>query len=174
MRSQIHKSILLVLFSFSLAIPCFSQDTDDTSKFWDHVRYGGGIGISTGSNFFSATIAPSAIYEFNDYVALGLGLNSTFNSSKNVYKSTILGGSLLSLFNPIPELQLSAEFEELHVSRNFNDAQFIDEDYWYPALFVGAGYRSNNITFGLRYDLLFDNDKSIYADAWIPFVRVYF
>ena len=77
--------------------------------------------------------------------------------------------------NIIPEIQLSTEFEELNVTRNY---KFIDgdvtENYWYPALFIGVGFHSNNFAVGIRSDLLFDAEKSIYADAYIPFVRVYF
>jgi hypothetical protein len=92
-----------------------------------------------------------------------------------LYKSTILGGSLIGLFNPINEIQLSAEFEELHVNRRYDSyLNLKDDTYWSPALFVGAGYRSGNVTLGIRYDLLFDKNKSIYADAWAPFVRFYF
>lgn len=151
----------------------FSQDHDN--KFWDQVRFGGGIGLSFGDGFFSGTLAPSAIYEFNDQFALGIGLEGTYNKRKDFYKSTILGGSLIGLFNPIESIQLSAEFAELNVNRNWDNYLAIeDEHYWYPALFVGAGYRTQNITFGIRYDLLYDEDKSIFADAWMPFVRVYF
>ncbi|MGC1632404.1 MAG: hypothetical protein WA749_09870 [Gelidibacter sp.] len=82
---------------------------------------------------------------------------------------------MIGLFNPIPEIQLSAEFEELNVSRNWDDRLAIpNENYWYPALFVGAGFRSHNVAVGIRYDVLYDKAKSIYAKAWAPFVRVYF
>ena len=145
------------------------------SEFWSHVKYGGGIGLSFGDGFFSGTIAPSAIYEFDKSVALGLGLNATFNNQKNVYKSTILGGSLIGLFNIIPEIQLSTEFEELNVNRKYdNDLNIPDDTYWSPALFFGAGYRNGNVTFGIRYDVLYDREKSIYSNAWAPFVRFYF
>ncbi|HLT32931.1 MAG TPA: hypothetical protein VKZ98_03995 [Aquaticitalea sp.] len=146
-----------------------------SSDFWRPVRFGGGIGISFGDGFFSGTLAPSAIYEFNDQFALGVGLNGTYNSRKNFYRSTIFGGSVLGLFNPIQEIQLSAEFEELNVHRNWEDDLGIeDQNYWYPALFIGIGYRTQHVTIGIRYDVLYDEDKSIYADPWIPFVRVYF
>ncbi|WP_298237637.1 alpha-ketoglutarate decarboxylase [uncultured Algibacter sp.] len=145
------------------------------SEFWSHVRYGGGIGLNFGDGFFSGTLAPSAIYEFDDVFALGIGLNGTINNQKRVYKSTILGGSLLGLVNVIPEIQLSAEFEELNVNRRYDvNLNFPDENYWVPALFLGAGYRNGNVTFGIRYDVLYDNDKSIYIDPWLPFVRFYF
>lgn len=145
------------------------------SNFWNHVLYGGGIGLNFGDGFFSATIAPSGIYEFNNTVALGVGLNATFNNQKSVYKSTILGGSIIGLFNVIRELQLSAEFEQLNVDRNYNvNLNIEDENYWVPALFIGVGYRNGNVTFGVRYDVLYDEEQSIYRDPWMPFVRFYF
>uniref|UniRef100_UPI0040490BBD alpha-ketoglutarate decarboxylase n=1 Tax=Gelidibacter sp. TaxID=2018083 RepID=UPI0040490BBD len=161
---------LIMLFFITIAT---AQTTDDS--FWKHVRFGGGIGLSFGDGFFSGTLAPSAIYEFNEQFALGVGLNGTYNSLKNNYKSTIFGGSVIGLFNPIQELQVSAEFEQLNVSRKWEDNLGIeDQNYWYPALFVGLGYRNQNFTVGIRYDLLYDKNKSIYADALMPFVRFYF
>ena len=146
-----------------------------TNDFWQNVRFGGGIGLSFGDGYFSGTIAPSAVYEFDKNFAFGLGLNATFNKHKNAYKSTILGGSLIGLFNVINELQLSAEFEALNVNRTYDINLNLDKDnYWVPALFIGAGYKNGNVTFGVRYDILYDADKSIYANAWTPFVRFYF
>lgn len=163
---------LIIGFTLTTNI-IFSQIND--YNFWNHVRFGGGIGLSFGDGFFSGTLAPSAIYEFNNQFALGLGLEGTYNKRKVFYKSTILGGSVIGLINPIDVIQLSAEFEELNVNRVWdNNLGIEDERYWYPALFVGAGYRTQNITLGIRYDLLYDKNKSVYADAWMPFVRVYF
>lgn len=136
--------------------------------------YGGNIGLSFGNNFFSATLAPSALYQFTPKVAAGAGLNFSYASSNDFYKATIWGGSLIGLFNPAPAIQLSAEFDQLRVQRNYEGDLFRDEDYWYPALFLGAGYTTGPVTVGIRYDALYDGDKSIYANAWIPFVRVYF
>jgi long-subunit fatty acid transport protein len=148
---------------------------ENTTDFWDHVRFGGGIGVSFGDGFFSGTLAPSAIYDVNEQFSLGVGLNGTYNSLKNTYNSTIIGASVLGLYNVIPEIQLSAEFEELNVTHNFeSDLNIEDQNYWYPALFVGAGFRSQNITVGVRYDVLYDEEKSVYANAWAPFFRVYF
>jgi hypothetical protein len=69
--------------------------------FWDKVRFGGGIGLGFGDGFFSGTLAPSAVYEFNNTFALGVGFNGTYNTKKEFYKSTVLGGSLIGLFNPV-------------------------------------------------------------------------
>ena len=163
---------------FFLIVFCFlhsSNAQDKTNNFWKDVRFGGGFGLNFSDNFFSATIAPSAIYEFNKTVALGFGLNATFNNQKSIYKSTILGGSIIGLFNVINEIQLSAEFEQLNVNRHYNvNLNIEDDNYWIPAFFLGAGYRNGNITFGIRYDVLYDNEKSIYINPWAPFVRFYF
>ena len=167
------KSTLILYIIFFLINATYAQQKK--SDFWNHVRFGGGIGLNFGDNFFSGTIAPSAIYEFDNMFAMGLGLNATFNNQKSIYKSTILGGSLIGLFNVINELQLSAELEQLNVNRTYNvNLNFEDDNYWSPALFLGIGYRNGNVTFGIRYDILYDTDKSIYVDPWTPFVRLYF
>lgn len=139
------------------------------------MRYGGGIGLSFGNGYFSGSISPSAIYQFNEQFAFGGALTGAYSSFKNYYTSTIVGGSVIGLYNVIPQIQLSAEFEELNISRKYEyDGGNFKENYWYPGLFIGVGFRSGNFTAGIRYDLLFDKDKSIYADAYVPFVRVYF
>ena len=173
--SQRKSGFLFACFVLTFLLS-FSQNNTQSQKseFWKNVRFGGGLGLGVSNGFFSATLAPTAVYEFSNDFALGVGLNGTYNSRKNFYKSTIVGGSALALYSPFRELQMSAEFEELNVSRNFNDSLLEDQNYWYPALFLGAGYRTGNITFGIRYDVLYDEDKSIYADPWIPFVRVFF
>lgn len=166
---------IALIFCVICSLSAYSQSYSPSgSNFGDRVRYGGSIGLGFGSNFFSATLAPSAIYQVNPYFAAGVGLNFSYASEKDFYDSFIYGGSLLALFSPIRELQLSAEFEELRVSRNFDNPIFIDDDYWYPALFLGAGFNTGPVTVGIRYDVLYDSDKSIYGNAWIPFVRVYF
>lgn len=155
-------------------LTCFSQNPTQKSRFWNKVRFGGGIGLGFTNGGFNASIAPSAIYQFNDQFALGTGLN--FNYYKfNQSKFLAYGGSLVSLYNPIPFLQLSAEYEHLRINRTLgNGALQIEDNYWSPALFLGAGYATRHFTVGIRYDVLYDDQKSIYANAWLPFIRVYF
>lgn len=165
-------ALILIIFSFGLQNSIAQEAKND---FWEHVRFGGGLGLNFGDGFFSATIAPSGIYQFDKNFALGVGLNATFNNQKSAYKSTILGGSILGLYNVMREIQLSTEFEQLNVNRRYNtNINIADENYWIPALYFGIGYRSGNVTFGIRYDVLYDDEKSIYADPWAPFVRFYF
>lgn len=169
----IKNSILTLLL---VSVCCQNLNSqNEKSDFWKNVRYGGGFGLNINNTFFTATLAPSAVYELNEAFAFGLGLNATFNNQKSISKPTILGGSLIGLFNVVNELQLSVEFEELQVNRRYNvNLSIPNETYWIPALFLGAGYRNGKVTFGVRYDVLYDRNKSIYFEPWAPFVRLYF
>lgn len=164
---------LAILFSLQKS---YSQD----NSFWSNVRFGGDLGIGFSNNTFNAVVAPSAIYEFNEWFSTGLGLKFGYSSFENdrIYQkinSTNYGASIITLFNPFYGLQISAELEEMGVSRNIKlSDQKITENYWYPALFVGAGYKTNFMTIGIKYDLLYDDKKSIYGSAYTPFVRVFF
>jgi len=152
----------------------FGQLGSQKSDFWRQVRFGGGIGLGFTNGGFNAALAPSAIYNFNDKLAAGVSLN--FNYAKfNDNKLLAYGGSILSLYNPIPQIQLSAELEQLRINRTFPGfPDDITDNYWSPALFLGLGYTTNNITVGLRYDVLYDDERSIYASALLPFIRVFF
>ncbi|MCC1484338.1 alpha-ketoglutarate decarboxylase [Winogradskyella sp. E313] len=173
-QKSLRISLIICMFSFFMTNA--QNFNTDSSHFWSNVQYGGGIGLSFGDGFFSGVLAPNAIYRFNNYVASGVGLNFSYSSQEDVFQSTVVGGSIIGLFNPIPGIQLSTEFEELYVNRDIDDGfiSSIDDNYWYPALFLGVGYISGNITFGIRYDVLFDRDTSIYNEAWLPFVRFFF
>jgi len=166
-----------IIFIFLLV--AYSQNNhaqDIEPNFWSNVQYGGGLGLSFGSGFFSGTLSPSALYRFNNRFAFGFGLNLTYNTEKNFYESTIVGPSIQSFFNIIPEIQLSAEFEQLYVNRNWDErtTDYLDESYWYPGLYVGAGFQTGNVTMGVRFDVLYIDGKSIYANPYNPFVRFYF
>ena len=174
--TPLKKGLLTVFFTVLVSLPLSAQNTNDSNQFWNNVQFGGGIGVNFGDGFFSGALSPNAIYNINPYVATGVGLNFLYSSQRDVFKSTVVGGSIIGLFNPIPEVQVSTEFEQLYVNRDF-DEQFVsnlDDKYWYPALFLGLGYRSGNVTFGIRYDILYDADTSIQNEAWMPFIRFWF
>jgi len=169
------KSLYLSITFVFLSTLSFSQENQDPT-FWDNVRFGGGIGLNFGNGFFSGTLAPQAVYDFNPYFSAGLGLTGSYSSQRDVFNSTILGGSVVALTNPFPELQFSVELEQVNVNTSFEGVFSSNErdNFWATALFLGAGYRAGNVTFGIRYDVLYDEDESIYADPWLPFVRFWF
>ena len=144
--------------------------------FWEKVQFGGAFGFSVGSGFTEITLAPNAIYNLNQYISLGAGLQGSYISSNtDGYKSTIYGGSLIALFNPIVQVQLSAELEQVRVNRTLNlFSDNLKDNFWNTAMFLGAGYRVENVTIGVRYNVLFNRNDFVYNEAFMPFVRVYF
>lgn len=163
----------IALLALSTAILGNAQQIDP-HPFWGKVRYGGGLGLGFGNNSFNLQIAPNAIYDVNPYFSTGLGLQ--FNYTQFGDRNFLgYGGSFINLFNPIPSLQLSAELEQWRI--NFEESLeggTRDERYWLTSLFVGVGYRTGNVTVGIRYDVLYDEERSLNVDPWVPFIRVFF
>jgi hypothetical protein len=178
--SIVFKSFFVILF-FLFSNFNFAQQQnnviDNNYNFWDKVQFGGGLGLGIGSGYTDISVMPSAIYNVNEIVAVGMGLQVGYLSSKNYYNSYVYGGSVITLVSPIPEIQLSAELEQVRVNTDYkatNSRPSFSDNYWNTALFLGAGYRTGNVTIGGRYDILFDEDRSLYGSAFMPFVRVYF
>ncbi len=168
------KKILMGIFLMFFGCFCLAQNPNAKSDFWNHVRFGGGIGLSFSNGGFGGSISPSAIYQFNEIFAAGLGANINFYDFNNE-SFWAYGPSVIALANPIPQIQLSGEFEQLRVNRSFRTPNgTFEENFWSPALFLGAGYTTNFVTVGIRYNVLFDDNDGIYFNAWVPFVRVYF
>lgn len=165
--------IILICTSTTLAQELEVVKTKN--PFWQRVQFGGGLGLGFGNNYTNIGIAPSAIYNFNEYFAAGPGLQYSYVNQKGFYQSNIYGGSIIGLFNPIREIQLSTEIEQLRVNTSYDAFNGSETDnFWNTALFVGAGYRTQNVTIGLRYNVLHKENQGIYANAFIPFIRVFF
>ncbi|AYN05604.1 MULTISPECIES: hypothetical protein [unclassified Flavobacterium] len=177
--SIVFKSIFIILgllFSSGAVAQQKYYIPQKQNDFWSNVQFGGGVGLSFGSGYTDISLLPSAIYNINPIVAVGVGLQIGYVSSKNQYSSFLYGGSLIGLVSPIPEIQLSAELEQINVNTDykyFGEPRFSD-NFWNTSLYLGAGYRTGNVTMGVRYNVLHDNNKSIYGEAFMPFVRVYF
>jgi len=164
------KKQLLLIIVLSLLLPSITaQEAKKKSDFWEKVQFGGGINIGFTNNATVLGISPSALYNVNDKFGLGIGVSylyskyKTSNTALNAY-----GGSALALYKPFSGMQLSGEFEETFI-------QVANTSRQVPALYLGAGYSmGRNISAGVRYDVLYDENKSLYASPLTPFVRIYF
>lgn len=170
--------VLTCLLFLTISSPIKAQNQGNSqqkSEFWKNVQFGGGVGLGIGSGYSNINIAPSGIYNINKYVSTGLGIQYSYVSQRDLFKSNIYGASIIGLFNPIQEAQISVELEQLRVNNTYT--QFlpqIKDSFWNTALFLGAGYRSQNVTIGARYNVLYKEANNVYSQAWMPFVRVYF
>jgi len=169
--------IVIVFFCCENVIAQYQQTPQSGSPFWQNVQFGGGLGLSFGSGYTEISVAPSAIYNVNPYLAVGLGLQGSYVASKGYYDSGIYGASILTFINPIPEIQFSINLNESYVINHYEtyygNRGYTDQ-FWNTALFLGAGYRTGNVTIGLAYNVLFDENDNVYGDALMPFVRAYF
>lgn len=187
LRYQILLSMAFVVLGFS-NMQGQINPPKAKSEFWQKVQFGGGLGLSFGSNYTNISVAPGAIYNVNEYFSVGLGVQYSYIDQKArvygsnqtlQYTSNLYGGSVVALFNPIRAIQLSAEIEQLRVNTERKIVtnaivENVNDDFWNTALFLGAGFRTGNVTIGARYNLLFDKNKNVYSEPFMPFVRVYF
>lgn len=178
-NSAINLTVLLtIVFLFGLKREIYAQEIPvlkTKSDFFTRVQFGGGLGLSAGNGYADIMVAPSAIYNFNAIVSAGLGLQYNYVKQRNLYSANMYGGSLIALFNPMEDLQISTELEQLRVNRTFTGALGNNSaGFWNTAFFVGVGYRNENVTMGLRYNVLHKDRENVYTEAFMPFVRLYF
>ncbi len=174
------RKVFLLVFFILISTHSHAQiqpeQPKEKSEFWKRVRFGGGVGLSFGNRVTNVSLAPGMLYSVTDKVGLGVGLQGSYLKVKEQYDSWIYGGSVLALYNPIRWIQFSAELEQLRVNTEYqliNNTTF-EDDFWNTALFLGAGYRMGGTTIGIRYNVLFNDADRVYAEAFMPFVRVYF
>ena len=166
--------LLLSLFIF-INTNLFSQNSDlAPHRFMDDVRFGGGINIGVGNSHSFFTISPSVLYDFSEQFSTGLSFKYMYFKNKSIAQRTtnLYGGSIISLYRPSPNIQLSGEYERLKKS----DRQVFQDvvSLWQSALFIGVEYITGNIAIGLRYDVLYEKTNLIYPSALSPVFRVYF
>jgi hypothetical protein len=174
--SKINLAFLVILFSTNLFSQSQAIASKTKSEFWNNVRFGGSFGLNIGSGFTDISLAPSAIYNINQSISLGMGLHGSFVSLKNDNTSAIYGISLISLFNPLEKIQLSLELEQSRVNTTkiMDGGPNLKDNFWNTGLFVGGGYGSENVIVGVRYNVLYKESDFVYNTAFMPFVRVYF
>lgn len=166
---------ILLLFLLGSSFLSYAQ-IDSTQvyqqpKFWDNVRFGGGLGLAFGNNQTTIAISPSAIYLFSNQFAAGPTLSYLYNKNFDL-KSDVFGVGAVGLYNPTEFLQASAEFEHLFVNQRL--VGFDDVNVDFSALYLGVAYRTGWAAFGVRYDVLYDERDAIFASPWSPIFRFYF
>ena len=154
-----------------------------TSTYKRSWSFGGNLGLSFWNGGTDILIAPKAYYNLSPMFLTGFGLTYIYSDYKDdfgKYKQNSFGPSIKGAFRPIPSFQLSAEYEGLQTNGS-NTIYFLgdnnvknDYSYWNNALYLGASFVSRNVSFGIRYDILYEVNRSAYSSAWSPFIGFYF
>lgn len=75
------------------------------------------------------------------------------------------------MYLPIKFIEFSAILEHIYVTQKNNT---ITSKYNYPSLKIGGAYKSGVFSFGIQYDVLHEDGKSLNPSGFSPFVRVLF
>jgi hypothetical protein len=159
------KKFVFFLF-LSLSLVSFSQQK---SEFWENVQFGGGVTLNFGTQT-TIGISPSAIYNFENGLALGAGVGYLY-SKINDFSTNVYSTSLISLYQTKFNIQLSGEFDYYFAKQQDN---FGSKSTNFPALHLGVAYNQGRFAIGVRYDVLYDEDKSVFSSPFSPVVRFYF
>jgi hypothetical protein len=158
------KTVFFLLLSFS-----FVSIAQQRNDFWENVQFGGGFSVGLG-NQTTIGISPSAIYNFDNGFAAGAGINYLY-SEINDFTTQVYGASLISLYQANFGIQFSGEFD-YNFAKQQNQFAAINTNF--PALHLGVAYNQGRFAVGIRYDILYDENKSVFASPFSPIVRFYF
>jgi hypothetical protein len=160
------KKIIVFLF-LAFSINTFSQRTN----FWDNVQFGGGFTLGFGNNQTTIGISPSAIYNFDNGFALGAGLGYLY-SEINDFSTSVYSTSIISLYQTKFNIQFSGEFDYYFAKQQTQNINTFNSNF--PALHLGIAYNQGRFAVGIRYDVLYDKNTSVFASPISPVVRFYF
>jgi hypothetical protein len=157
----------LLFLALIVSITTFSQEKSD---FWENVKFGGGFTVNFGSQT-TIGISPSAVYNFDNGFSLGTGVTYIYSKFEDS-KTNVYGASIISLYQiPKIDIQLSGEYEHSFAKRTVGASSFNSD---FPALYLGAAYNKGRFAIGFRYDVLYDESKSVFTSPFSPIVRFYF
>lgn len=116
------------------------------------------------------------MYAVSDKVSFGAGLQGNYTAIKDVQSTTTFGINLLTQYSPVKKLITLVEFAELNVNTKQETLNGdIKDSFWESILFVGAGLNvTNKIALGVKYNVLYKEDESVYTSPIIPFVNITF
>lgn len=149
-------------------------DQTSRSYYERHWTFGGSLGFNFWDDQTSIVIAPKAYYNVSPKFLTGFGVTYMYSDNDSgiySYSANSFGGSVMGAIRPIPNLQLDIEYEGIQTSRN---SGLIEDDFWNNALYLGASFIAGKVSFGFRYDVLFDQQTSVYASAFNPVIGFYF
>ena len=142
--------------------------------------YGGSLGFSFSSNYFSISIQPIVAYKITPKLSLGGKIGYTYWSNSSVdptYNSSNYGGSIFSRYRIIPQLYAHAEFAYWSYENAYLNqlGGYTTERNWVPFLLLGGGFSQMISPNVWAYaEVLFDvlNDTNSPYDPWDPFIII--
>lgn len=157
---------------------------------WDRLVFGGGAGLSFGTNT-NIFLAPQVGYKINENWVAGLGYMYNYAEWNQIltsqgwvetdFTNQIHGPNVFSNYNLLNTAFVGTQFELLNHDQylyNFNRGDFDVQNTWTPVWFVQGGFYQpvgdkGFMQVGLRLNLLHD-ESSPYATSWAPIFQFFF
>lgn len=172
------KILLTALFlvsSFAFAQIGTSTQFDGKTNKWTFggsAGFGGSFGNGSGATVY---ITPKVGYKITNDFETGLAGNFSWNNSE-YFSSTILGIGPYANYYFGRSFYISSLFQEyfIHTKDKFYKETYSTNE---AALYLGAGYMQNigngiYMQFGVMYNVLYDNETSIFSSGFVPNVGV--
>jgi len=137
-------------------------------------QFYGGFGLSLTNQYFYIEFQPGILYRMTPKFHLGSNLNFNYATRTNYgvrQNIFVYGFDALAIYLPFRQMEMSADYQYLY-ARIQQNSQWTKRQV--PALFIGAGYRTPHAVIGIRYDLLYQENRSLYPSAFMPYIRIYF
>lgn len=178
------KSLLILIFSYSMIISAHAQDEEESKGFRkSNLFTGGSIALGFSNNSFQIGASPVLGYSIASWIDAGITVNYNYVSFRDVYinfsddkirRSTYGGGAFTRLY-PVRFLFAHVQFEHNYITEKFipgNGDATSKNKVEANSLLLGAGYASDRYAESGRpffyISLLFDvmnNEFSPYTSA---------
>lgn len=159
-------TITLTLCFFTV----FSQN-----KLSDKIYFGGGGGISAGTDFTNISISPQVGYKVTNQYIVGIGVTYQYVKIKSIDKSlTNYGWSVFNRYNVTQQFFAYGEFERL-TFQYFTDAPIYEDTdrLGYNSLLLGGGFSNQlggSAAFStmVLYNVLYsEGEPGPYRSPWV-------
>ena len=164
--------ILIILFSF---IGISQAQVGVASGFQDgKLRVGGGLGLGFGNNgYFGFNISPYAGYMLTPQLEGGMTVGYQYAKNDFVKWSMFSVGPYANYY--IGQMFFARAHYEYFTGNQEEESTGAEYDFDESALWLGGGYQSTGrVRFqaGLMYNVLYDEDESIFSSALRPFAGI--
>ena len=165
-RAFIATAFLLLVFSAG-----FDQkgdyEVDERSSFTDRIYFGGGFGLSGGTNTTQITLSPIVGYMVSSRFSVGVGVTyqyyKYFNFQDNQY-----GGLLFTRMNLVKQIFAYGEYSFINQTDYRDGVSRITID----RLPIGLGISQSlggrsSLNLIAAYDLLYESNGGYYTSPWV-------
>lgn len=159
----------------SIIALCVFLAASGQSKLGDKLYFGGGFGLSVGSNQTNVSVSPQVGYKITERLVSGVGISYQYVKVKEPSLSiNNYGWSVFTRYNVIQQFFAYAEFERLSFEYLTSIAPELLERTGYNSLLIGAGYSESlggRASFNMMalYNVLYDETvvPRPYNSPWV-------